>query len=266
MSRFFLLKLVLLQLSAPSFVTSFCPYRIPGTPSRRFRVARDAIPEKGVLFTKDEASGVCVCVVATMHYNPASIARVVNTVDTLAEDKTLASVIIELCPTRYSSWKTQPALWRRALLTSEMQIAAERAKLAGVEFILGDQPIEQLSKRTSEIFMETVKDLASPLDGGWLRCAKDIARAGRSVLPSQPSNVSSKIFSFRSRLDLRQLDLAIIAAAPVSIVRYALAWVVGSPLSIVAVRATNPVGLSTDSFCCMWKCELRLHLASRFSK
>ena len=248
-----LARIVLAQLLAQPFVASFCPVGMRPPPCQasphnlecarrpaRVHLTIHAMPTRGLVFTTEESTGRTVCLVSTMHYNPASIVRVVDTVDSLAYDNRLGPVVIELCPSRYLNWKKQDNKLRRVLLTSEMQIAAERAKLAGVDFILGDQPIELLGKRTAQVFRETVRDLASPLGGGWLRCGRDIARASRSVL-SLPSSASPGSFLsyLRSRLDLRKLDVPVIAAAPVSIVRYALAWVVDSPLSVVAVRASE---------------------------
>ena len=94
----------------------------------------------GAAATDGSGSGITVCLVLTMHYNPTSILRVVGTVDELAKQKRLGAVVIESCPTRYMQWKKTTAVWRRALMTSEMQIAAERAKVAGVEFVLGRRP------------------------------------------------------------------------------------------------------------------------------
>ena len=102
-----------------------------GSPPRGFGVP---------LQLTDRESGITVCLVSTMHYNPTSILRVVGTVDELAKQKRLGAVVIESCPTRYMQWKKTTAVWRRALMTSEMQIAAERAKVAGVEFVLGRRP------------------------------------------------------------------------------------------------------------------------------
>ena len=102
-----------------------------GSPSRGFGVP---------LQLTDRESGITVCLVSTMRYNPTSILRVVGTVDELAKQKRLGAVVIESCPTRYMQWKKTTAVWRRALMTSEMQIAAERAKVAGVEYVLGRRP------------------------------------------------------------------------------------------------------------------------------
>lgn len=233
-----------MQLLANPFVTSFSPFGLrPARSHCRIRLAKNALfamPNRGIVLATEETTNRTVCLVSTMHYNPASIARVVETVDTLACDNQLGPVVVELCPSRYTNWKKQSNILRRVLLTSEMQIAAERAKLAGVDFILGDQPIELLGERTAEIFHQTVKDLVTPV-GGWSRCAYDIARALRSVLSLPPGTTPrSFMSSLQSRLDLRMLDVAVLAGAPVSILRYSLAWVVGSPLSVVTV------GLASD--------------------
>ena len=180
----------------------------------------------------DRDSGRAVYLVSTMHYNPASILRVVQAVDELAQEKRLSAVVIESCPTRYGAWKKTRAVWRRAILTSEMQIAAERAKVAGVEFILGDQPIEELHRRCAEIFRQTLKDLASPLTGGWSTCSKDIFKAGKSVLSSITNSSPTS-----------RLDPAMVIAAPVSIVRYSLAWLVGSPISVAGVCLSRSCSL-----------------------
>lgn len=195
----------------------------------------------------DRESGRAVYLVSTMHYNPASILRVVKAVDELAEEKRLGAVVIESCPTRYGAWKKTRAVWRRAMLTSEMQIAAERAKVAGVELILGDQPIEELDRRCAEIFRHTLEDLASPLTGGWATCAKDIFKAGKSALSSITNSSPTS-----------RLDPAMIIAAPVSIVRYSLAWLVGSPISVAGVCLSRPCSLSFSR-------ALSLSLASALS-
>ena len=58
----------------------------------------------------DRESGIAVCLVSTMHYNPTSILRVVGTVDELAKQKRLGAVVIEPCPTRYVQWKKTTAV------------------------------------------------------------------------------------------------------------------------------------------------------------
>ncbi len=50
----------------------------------------------------------------------------------------------------------------------------KRAKVAGVSLILGDQAIEDVSARTQVLFKETIRDLATPLQGGWTRCVEDL--------------------------------------------------------------------------------------------
>ena len=200
----------------------------------------------------DRDSGRAVYLVSTMHYNPASILRVVQAVDELAEEKRLGAVVIESCPTRYGVWKKTRAVWRRAILTSEMQIAAERAKVAGVELILGDQPIEELDRRCAEILRQTLKDLASPLTGGWATCAKDIFKAGKSALSSITNSSPTS-----------RLDPAVIIAAPVSIVRYSLAWLVGSPIFVAGVCLSRFCSLS---FSCLSRSHLRAQSPSPRSR
>ena len=60
-----------------------------------------------------------------------------------------------------------------------MQIAVERAKLAGVEYVLGDQRIEEIGAKIVPVCLETLKDMCTP--SGWVRCCVDIARAAEKV-------------------------------------------------------------------------------------
>ena len=193
------------------------------------------VPERNVLklqvrSTRDKDSPACdVYLVGTMHYNPVSIQRVADTVDALAQADGLSAVVIESCATRYEKWKDSGAdSMQRRFLLSEMQVATDRAKAAGVELILGDQPIEDLGKRTKILLQETLRDLGSPQTGGWARCAEDVWKAGRVAFPSVPSCASF------TGLGLRDiLDPPLLAGAPVSLFRYPLAWFVRAPVSML---------------------------------
>mmetsp|Transcript_52773 Transcript_52773/g.77272 ORF Transcript_52773/g.77272 Transcript_52773/m.77272 type:complete len:386 (+) Transcript_52773:73-1230(+) len=191
------------------------------------------LPERNVLTmqVKIDNSLRDVYLVGTMHYNPVSLQRVGDTVDALAETNSLSSVVIESCAARYAKWKdASPTSMQRRFLLSEMQVASDRAKVAGVELILGDQSIEDLGARTKVLLKETVVDLASPLQGGWGRCAEDVWKAGTTAFPSTPSSASF------SGLGLRDLfDPALMAAAPVSLLRYPLAWLYRSPLPFLTL-------------------------------
>ena len=171
-----------------------------------------------------------------MHYNPVSIQRAVDVVDAFAAQQRLAAVVIELCPSRYSGWKNQATTWRRAVLMNEMHVAGERARLAGATLVLGDQPIEDLGSRARQIFFHTLQDLASPHSGGWARCAQDILTAAKSIFTHVSATPSTGDPGQTPGGDARNhLDLAIVVCAPVSIVRYSLAWMIGAPVTILAL-------------------------------
>jgi hypothetical protein len=88
-----------------------------------------------VLRCTDRSTQVDVKLVGTMHCNPASIALTRNCVKATAESGSLASVLIEACPTRWNRTLTmQPrgSLLRR-LFDNEMQAAAEEAEAYGIE-------------------------------------------------------------------------------------------------------------------------------------
>ena len=114
-----------------------------------------------------------------------------------------------------------------------MQVASDRAKANGVPLILGDQPIEELGVRTKELLSETVRDLVSPLQGGWGRCVADVWRAATSAFPSAPSSAS---FTALGVQDI--LDPPLVAAAPVSLLRYPTAWLIRSPVSVLTLAFT----------------------------
>ena len=208
----------------------------PAVVSLRGEATQAEIPPRNVLKVKvspvEGEEGVRdVYLVGTMHYNPVSLQRTRATVDALAERDALSAVVIESCATRYAKWKDAGTdTFQRKFLESEMQVASDRAKAAGVELILGDQPIEDLGARTKVLFQDTLRDIASPLDGGWSRCAEDVRNAATAAFPAAPPAASF------TGLGLRDiLDPALVAAAPVSLVRYPLAWLVRSPVSVLAL-------------------------------
>jgi hypothetical protein len=155
---------------------SFSPLRVaplgrgfppPGRPRARrallaLRSQAPQVPERNVLSIRVDERDVYL--VGTMHYNPTSLQRVGDTIDAVAGAGTLSSVVIESCASRYEKWKdVSPDSLSRRMLESEMQVACDRAKAAGVELILGDQSIEDVGARTKELFSVTVRDLLSPL-------------------------------------------------------------------------------------------------------
>jgi len=174
---------------------------------------------RGIVKLQESSTGVPVYIVGAMHYNPVSIQRASTTVEELASANELSSVVIESCESRWSSTMSQPE-WMRRLLESEMGAAARLAKERGVEVVLGDQRIEDTSNDIKQVVKETFDDLASPLSGGWSRAISDVARAGAA-------SISAKDKTGLGAADI--FDPMLIAAAPVTFIRYPAAWILRSP-------------------------------------
>ena len=185
----------------------------PSTPSKHRQALRFC----------DARTGVDVVLVGTMHYNPASIELASSTVASLGDADALGSVVLETCPTRWAkTLKFQPrGSPMRALLDNEFQAAVEAAPDTA-RVVLGDQRIEDLSNSAKAQFKSTVADFASPLDGGWRRLWDDARFAyAREVVG---------VGGFESlRFADLALDPALVAATPLSLFRYPLAWSIKSP-------------------------------------
>jgi len=193
---------------------------------------------KGVLKVNDAVTGAPVYLVGAMHYNPVSIRRTRLTVQELANSGELSAVVIESCASRWNSTLSQPT-WVRSVLQSEMGAAAKLAQENGAELVLGDQPIEETSEDMSNTLKQTVEDLKSPLTGGWRRIAADVVRAGTSALAPRKDGYGL------GAQDI--LDPALIAATPVTFLRYPLAWLIRAPqAAFTFVAATVAVSLVPD--------------------
>ena len=189
----------------------------PSTPSKHRQALR----------FRDARTGVDVVLVGTMHYNPASIELASSTVASLGDADTLGAVVLETCPTRWAkTLKFQPrGSPMRALLDNEFQAAVEAAPDTA-RVVLGDQRIEDLSVSAKAQFKSTVTDFASPLGGGWQRLWDD-ARAAYAREVVGTGGLESLRFA-----DLA-LDPALVAATPLSLFRYPLAWSIKSPKVVV---------------------------------
>ena len=176
---------------------------------------------------RDARTGVDVVLVGTMHYNPASIELASSTVASLGDKDELSAVVLETCPTRWAkTLKFQPSgSPMRFLLDNEFQAAVEAAP-ANARVVLGDQRIEDLSVSAKTQFMSTVRDFTKPFDGGWYRLWNDARLAyAREVVGV--GGASTLTFA-----DLA-LDPALLAATPLSLFRYPLAWAIKSPKTVV---------------------------------
>eukprot|EP00597_Dinobryon_sp_UTEXLB2267_P003697 CAMPEP_0170059004 /NCGR_PEP_ID=MMETSP0019_2-20121128/1427_1 /TAXON_ID=98059 /ORGANISM="Dinobryon sp., Strain UTEXLB2267" /LENGTH=346 /DNA_ID=CAMNT_0010264111 /DNA_START=126 /DNA_END=1166 /DNA_ORIENTATION=- len=201
-------------------------------------------------------TGVPVILIGAMHYNPASIALTRSVLQDLGDQKRLGSVIIESCDIRWNKTASMNSQspFMNDLLQNEMQAAREEATKFNVPVILGDQLINITTARIKESFRATVFDILSPLFG-WNRIVSDISNAfeqsfypprdvsfplssSQSIpvntavtsstnLKTSPTSISSKEYLGVSDF----LEPSLLAALPVSLVRYPLAIALKAPVA-----------------------------------
>eukprot|EP01041_Mallomonas_annulata_P010505 gene10505-21912_t len=167
-------------------------------------------------------TNVEVVLVGSMHYNPISINLAFNTCSLLAEKSKLASVVVESCPVR---WNKTLALQSsgsvlRKILDNEMQAAADVAVANGVPVVLGDQDISSTNRRIAETFKQSLIDIVTPWKGGWRALYNDITEAANQAVP-----LGNQYLGFSDFLNPK-----LILGAPVSLLRYPLAFIAKSPL------------------------------------
>jgi pheromone shutdown protein TraB len=167
----------------------------------------------------EPTTGVKVKLVGAMHYNPASIQLTADTINDLARDQRLGSVVIETCDVRWNSTQQfHPLLsW---LLNSEMRTAHNLAFHYGRPVVLGDQRINVTVGRLKSAVRETAMDLLSPRKG-WKWIAGNLTQAREEAVPLGSEYLG--LFSF--------LEPRLLLAAPVSLVKYPFSYFVKSPLT-----------------------------------
>jgi hypothetical protein len=178
-----------------------------------------------------------VILIGTMHYNPTSIQYVQNTLETLAEQKKLGSVIVESCDIRWNTTmeilKTPRGKLLEPFLTSEMKAASDEALKYGRPCVLGDQRINVTGTSLGNTFRQTFVDVASPFDGGWNRLYREFKEAAEVALPSGEGYLSASSI----------LDPRLLIAAPVSFAKYPLSFLARNPISTLIVFSI--IGLLT---------------------
>ena len=118
-----------------------------------------------------------VTLVGCMHFNPWSIFTAEAVIKSAArgggEGSGVGAVVIEQCSRRWKrTLDTAPtASLLRLLLANEMQAAADAAERHGARLVLGDQEVDALGKALKREALQTLRDLATPWDGGWGRVA-----------------------------------------------------------------------------------------------
>ncbi|GFH48495.1 hypothetical protein CTEN210_04971 [Chaetoceros tenuissimus] len=180
---------------------------------------------------QEPKTNTTVVLIGTMHYNPQSIATVTNTVQNLANEKSLASVLVESCDVRWNTTmellKTKRGQIFEPVLMSEMKAASDVAMENGIPVVLGDQRINVTGDMLGETFRETFVELANPFGGGWGRLINEFQQKAEIALPSGDGYLNAKSI----------LDPRLLIAAPVSFAKYPLSFLARNPISTSIVFA-----------------------------
>jgi len=190
----------------------------------------------------EPTTGVPVKLVGAMHYNPASIKLAEDTINALAEEGRLGSIIIESCDIRWNA-TMENEMVKDALL-SEMKAAHDLGMQYERPVVLGDQRINITVDQLKFGAKEAVLDLVQPWNGGWGRLVDSISSARKVAVPLGEEFLGLGSF----------FDPKLLASAPVSFIKYPLSYFVKSPVFAVAVFALIILGdvdssnaLSTDT-------------------
>lgn len=190
---------------------------------RAFRLRRTTtrppLRANQLLEFREPTTNVTVKLVGSMHYNPSSIQLAEETIDRLGREGILGSVVIESCDLRWeTTTEMQPFL--KKLLKSEMRGACDTAMAYNRPVVLGDQRINITVASLKAGLKETIVDLASPLNGGWPRFYASVSQAAADALPLGDAYLNPTAF----------FDPKLILAAPFSLFKYPLSFLVKSPL------------------------------------
>lgn len=175
----------------------------------------------GALEFVEPETGVKVRLIGAMHYNPASIQLVADSIQELQEQGRLGSVLIESCPSRWNSTLNNglpPSVTR--LLVSEMRTAHDLAIAFGRPVVLGDQPIETTVERLKEGLGQTLRELLAPIEG-WKSLAANLTSVWPLAIPFGSQYLGASAL----------LDPRLLLSAPVSLFKYPMSYFVRDPLA-----------------------------------
>mmetsp|Transcript_11139 Transcript_11139/g.22810 ORF Transcript_11139/g.22810 Transcript_11139/m.22810 type:complete len:391 (+) Transcript_11139:121-1293(+) len=171
----------------------------------------------------EPTTGVKVKLLGAMHYNPASIQLTTDTINALAAEDKLGSVIIESCDIRWNS--TLENKFIQSALQSEMRAAHDLGLLYRRPVVLGDQRINITVAQLKNGAREAMTDLIQPWNGGWKRLFDSIQTAREEAVPFGSNFLG--IGSF--------LDPKLLLAAPVILIKYPMSYFVKSPVATAVV-------------------------------
>ncbi|KAL7460250.1 hypothetical protein ACHAXS_000712, partial [Conticribra weissflogii] len=171
----------------------------------------------------EPTTGVNVKLIGAMHYNPASIRLATDTINALAAEDKLGSIIIESCDIRWNS--TLENEFIQSALQSEMRAAHDLGLLYQRPVVLGDQRINITVAQLKNGAKEAMSDLIQPWNGGWQRLFDSIRTAREEAVP-----LGSNFLGIGSFLDPKLL-----LAAPASLIKYPMSYFVKSPVATAVV-------------------------------
>lgn len=183
----------------------------------------------------EPTTGTPVKLVGAMHYNPASIKLATDSIESLAAEGKLGSIIIESCDIRWNA--TLENEFVRDALLSEMKAAHDLGLKYGVPVVLGDQLINVTVDALKSGAKEAVLDLVQPWNGGWGRLFDSISTARKEAVPIGEEYLGLGSF----------FDPKLLGAAPVSFVKYPISYLVKSPVFAVAVTLLVVLGGADSS-------------------
>ncbi|OEU17985.1 hypothetical protein FRACYDRAFT_184300 [Fragilariopsis cylindrus CCMP1102] len=185
----------------------------------------------------EPSTNVTVLLIGSMHYNPASISLVENTLEELGSTNKLGSVIIESCDIRWN--KTQEILDKnpnpndKDFLGNEMRAAWEISSLKyNRPTILGDQRINVTVDALKASFKDTVQDIFIRGPNGWKHSLEEIQEGWSQTTPINNDNLlpSEKNQGLQGLNALSFLDPRLLISLPVSLVKYPLSFFLKDPI------------------------------------
>jgi len=182
-----------------------------------------------VLEFKEPQTDVTVILIGTMHYNPASISMVRDTLENLANEEKLGSVIIESCDIRWNESKSAGEAsaaknLTKKFLQNEMRVAHDTAITYGRPVVLGDQRINITTSSIAQTARETLSDIVTPFSGGWERFYDEMKE---SFPENCPTGVDDDGYRYIDSSGI--LDMRLLLSLPSTLVKYPLSWFVRFP-------------------------------------
>jgi len=221
-----------------SFLVAVC-HTFTATVNRRIsassashstRPASSSSLQSQILDFVEPTTGVHVKLIGAMHYNPASIQLATDSINALAAEDKLGSIIIESCDLRWNATVENQMI--NDALMSEMKAAYDLGIQYQRPVVLGDQRINVTVSQLKNGAKEAVLDLLQPWNGGWVRLIENISTARKVAVPLGDNFLGLESF----------FDPKLLAAAPVSLIKYPLSYLVKSPVFAAAISALILLG------------------------